>query len=118
MEALYIEDDPAQQRLMFLYLADLDIYLHLANTGNDGWALARKVLPSFIIIDLFLPDLDGDALLKLLKEDALLKEIPVIIVTADLLLHEKFDISGKGAVACLIKPVSKSKITGILEQIF
>ena len=118
MEALYIEDDPVQQRLMFLYLTGMDIKLHLADNGNDGLAIAQKVLPSFIITDLFIPGLDGMTLVRLLKEDSRLQSIPVIILTADLLIHNKFDVWGMGAAACLFKPMSKSEIAGILKQLF
>lgn len=59
MEALYIEDDVVQQRLMALYLADMGIKLHLADNGTDGLGIAQKVLPSFILMDMHVPGLVG-----------------------------------------------------------
>lgn len=118
MEALYIEDDLIQQRLMSLYLTDMDITLHLASTGKDGLSLIHKVLPSFIIMDLFLSDMDGIEVLKQLKENPRVKDIPVIVVSADLLIHKKFNLWDDGAWACLIKPVSKSQIAALVRQLF
>jgi CheY-like chemotaxis protein len=118
MEALYIEDDPVQQRLMFLYMTGMDIKLHMADNGTDGLAIAHKVLPSFIITDLFVPGLDGITLLRVLKEDNRLQNIPVIVTTADLLIHDKFDVWSMGAAACLFKPVSRGKLEEILGQLF
>jgi CheY-like chemotaxis protein len=117
MEALYIEDNPIEQRLMQLYLTDMSIKLHLAGSGFDGLGIAQKVLPSFIITDLNLPDIEGDTLIKLLKQYPQLKETPVIITTADLLAKEKYDISGIGVTAYLIKPVSKAKLAAILRKL-
>ena len=118
MEALYIEDNPIEQRLMQLYLTDMGIKLHLAGGGFDGLGIAQKVLPSFIITDLNLPDIEGDTLIKLLRQCPQLKETPVIIATADLLAKEKYEISGIGVAACLIKPIGKSKLGAILRQLF
>jgi CheY-like chemotaxis protein len=118
MEALYIEDNVIEQRLMSLYFADMSITLHLAGNGSDGLAIAHKVLPSFIMMDMVIPDMDGATLLKVLKEDRQLQDIPIIIMTADLLIDKKVDVFGLGATACLIKPVSKSRIADILKQLF
>jgi len=118
MEALYIEDNLIEQRLISLYMTDMNIKLHLVGNGSDGLVIAHKVLPSFIMMDMCIPDMDGETLLKLLKEDRQLQNIPVIIMTADLLIDRKVDVFGLGATACLIKPVSKSDIAGILRQLF
>lgn len=117
MEALYIEDDLIQQRLMTLYFQDMGIKLHLAGNGTDGLPTARKVLPSFIMADWFLPDLEGATLLRLIEEDTQLQHIPVIVITANpLILHDQH-IFAQGAAACLIKPVNKSKIANVIQQI-
>lgn len=118
MEALYIEDNVIEQRLISLYMADMNIKLHLAGNGSDGLATAHKVLPSFIMMDMVIPDMDGETLLKLLKEDQQLQHIPIIIMTADLLIDRKMDVFELGATACLIKPVGKSVIAGMLKQLF
>lgn len=103
---------------MQLYLTDMSITLHLAGNGSEGLAMARNVLPSFIMMDLFLPDMDGSTLLTWLKNDQKLGNIPVIIITADLLANEKFNIFSAGAAACLIKPVIKNRLVDILSQLF
>src|SRR5258705_12087791 len=50
-----------------------------------------KVLPSFIMMDMGVPDMDGEVLLKLFMEDQRLRKIPVIIVTADLFIDGKVE---------------------------
>lgn len=118
MEALYIEDNPIEQRLMQLYLQDMGITLHLAGNGSDGLAQARQVLPSFILMDIQLPDMDGITLLQLLQATPLLDKIPVIVTTADLLAQEKYNILETGIKACLNKPVTREKLGIILRQLF
>lgn len=118
MEALYIEDNLIEQRLMTLYMGDLGVKLHIAGTGSEGWTMAHKVLPSFIMMDMGMPDMDGETLLKLLKADYRVRHIPLIVITADLLIDRKVNIWDMGVVGCVIKPVSKSRLAGLLKQLF
>lgn len=120
MEGLYIEDDKIQQLVMSATLAHLNVKLHLASSGMDGLGMAQKILPAFIIMDMGLPDVEGSILLKLFKKDVRVKDIPVIVTTADLLIHEKVNIweTGHAATACIFKPLTISKLADILKQLF
>lgn len=52
-----------------------------ANDGAAGLELAKKVRPDIILLDVIMPKLDGFAVLKLLKEDEKVKNVPVILLT-------------------------------------
>lgn len=52
-----------------------------AYDGAAGLALAREVKPDIILLDVIMPKLDGFAVLKHLKADASVKNIPVILLT-------------------------------------
>ena len=52
-----------------------------ANDGAAGLALAKEVKPDIILLDVIMPKLDGFAVLKMLKEDDAVKDIPVILLT-------------------------------------
>ncbi len=51
--------------------------------GTLGLELARQHRPDLIVLDLHLPDMDGQEVLKRLKADPIIREIPVIVLTAD-----------------------------------
>lgn len=53
-----------------------------ASTGADGLAVAKQAIPSLILLDLMLPDMDGTDVCKGLKADPMTASIPIIMLTA------------------------------------
>ena len=75
----------------------------LADSGKHGVDLARQTKPDAVILDLMMPDLDGQqtlAQLKLLPETA---SIPVIMLTAKVQANKQ-ELVSKGAAGVLVKP--------------
>lgn len=71
--------------------------------GEAGLKLARKELPTIILLDILLPKLDGFEVLEKLKADEATKKIPVVLLTN---LGQKEDVDKGlklGAVDYLIK---------------
>ncbi len=116
---LYIEDDIIQQKVMEASQKLLKIQLHSATMGMAGLALAQKIRPTLILLDTNLPDVSGEELLTLLKEDKRISHIPVVIVTSDPLIHDKMQLwaFGRSAAACIMKPVTIPKLNEIFEQL-
>ena len=80
---LYVEDNPVHIHLVRSILARLpQVALLTATTPREGLALARAQRPSIILLDIFLPEMDGFEVLKLLQLDALTRGIPVLAITA------------------------------------
>jgi len=52
-----------------------------ATDGEEALLLAREKLPDLILLDMLLPKMSGPDVLKALKEDALTKAIPVVVMT-------------------------------------
>lgn len=81
---LYIEDNLANRKLVQLLIARRhDLELISAETGFEGLRLAESHLPDIILLDISLPDLQGDQVLKKLKENSLTSQIPVIAISGD-----------------------------------
>jgi CheY-like chemotaxis protein len=116
---LYIEDDIIQQKVMEASQKLLKIQLHSATMGMTGLALAQQIRPTLILLDTNLPDVSGEELLTLLKEDKRISHIPVVIVTSDPLIRDKMQLwaFGRSAAACIMKPVTIPKLTEIFEQL-
>ncbi len=80
---LIIEDNENDQELVQRMLEDSSEYqIFAATTGREGWNIILDNQPDIIILDLFLPDLSGFAILERIRSDEHLFEIPVIILTA------------------------------------
>ena len=76
-----IEDDPQVIDLLKLILGRLDISFVGAMGGRQGLEMVRDIRPDLVLLDLMMPDLDGWAVLRFLRADDQLKDIPVIILT-------------------------------------
>jgi CheY-like chemotaxis protein len=117
---LYIEDNLANLQLVRGILAYRpSITLISAMHGNLGLDLARQHQPDLILLDLHLPDISGEEVFKLLKEDPATSAIPVVIVSADASRETHERLEDAGASLFLTKPVNVRQfletIDGILE---
>ena len=103
-QVLLIDDDQDLHDLLIASLVGDDIRLLCAGDGRDGLELARRNKVSLLLLDLGLPKNDGFAVLKELKQDAHLKDIPVIILTAWNSTADKLRGFELGAVDYITKP--------------
>jgi CheY-like chemotaxis protein len=75
----------------------------VAESGLRGVALAQQAGPDAIILDLMMPELDGQQTLAQLKEVPETAHIPVIMLTAKVQAN-KHELVSKGAAGVLVKP--------------
>lgn len=78
---LIVEDDTFISRLYFAKLQSIGHDVKIAETGKDGLREIQDWRPDLILLDLILPIIDGFELLKRIKADNNLKNIPVIILS-------------------------------------
>jgi diguanylate cyclase (GGDEF)-like protein len=79
---LVVEDDPAIRMLIEAVLAGNGHAVVTASDGPSAVPTARAERPDVILLDIGLPGMDGFGVLGLLKDDAELRDIPVLMVTA------------------------------------
>jgi PAS domain S-box-containing protein len=78
---LIIEDDPDLANILATMLRRHDIQPYLALTGENGITLSKQILPDIIVLDLGLPDMDGSAVVQVLREDNTLRLVPLVVYT-------------------------------------
>jgi len=89
-DVLIVDDDPNDLRLVQRILEQRTQYkVRLATGGLEGLVAIQERQPQAVILDLFMPDMDGFALLETMRSDSLLAKIPVIIFTAGDLTEEQ-----------------------------
>lgn len=81
-QLIYIEDDPDMIQLVKVVLDDELYEIHGALDGESGLGMIQENPPDLVLLDLMLPDLSGWAVYQAMKEDRYLKNIPVIVITA------------------------------------
>ncbi len=77
-----IEDEPGVIELIRLILERRGLRVVGAVSGAEGLEVVRQVKPSLVLLDLMMPGMDGWEVYRRMKADAMMKTIPVIIVTA------------------------------------
>ena len=112
-QLLVIEDDPQFADILTLLAGKHNFGCWHAMTGAQGIELARSHQPAAIILDLGLPDMDGQEVLARLKGDELTRQIPVHIVSA----REPETVASSGAIGYLTKPVSVADINSIFVKL-
>ncbi|HWO17495.1 MAG TPA: response regulator [Kofleriaceae bacterium] len=85
-----------------------------ARNGSEGLERARALRPAAILLDLSMPELDGEGVLAALAADPELRAIPVIVVSSERARAER--CLGRGAVAVLHKPAATEELVRTLEQ--
>jgi signal transduction histidine kinase/ActR/RegA family two-component response regulator len=110
---LVIDDDPAVRDLMSRFLTKLGFRTVAAAGAVEGLRLAREVNPLVITLDVIMPERDGWDVLRHLKADPNLAQIPVIMVTVVDNQAMGFDL---GASNYLIKPVDRDRLAVLIEK--
>ena len=118
LRVLYIEDDAANTALMARLFAE-DPRLELLTTmyGKLGLELARQHQPDLILLDVHLPDVAGDQVLKRLRADELTRAIPVIAVSADATEEQSRRMTALGAANYLTKPLTLNMVLGAVWDV-
>lgn len=79
---LIVDDDPDIANIIAIVLQMAGYTTKKASTGNECLDCVKEERPSLILLDLMLPDMDGSKVAKLLRENKLTKEIPIVVVSA------------------------------------
>lgn len=77
-----IEDNPQNARMVCKLLQHAGHEILVAEDGETGLALLQDVQPHLILVDLGLPDMDGQTVVALLRQEDALQQIPIIAFTA------------------------------------
>jgi len=87
-----------------------DVQMCEAANGEEGLAAAAREKPDLIILDVTMPVMDGVTMLTKLKEDAALKAIPVIMLTAESGRDNVLQIAKIGVRDYLVKPFKEDQL--------
>ncbi len=114
---LLIEDDLKFARLVEKIMGPHGYTIHHASTGLDGLALARRVHPDIILLDMNLPDLDGKVIAVNLRGMINRGTIPIVALTAESGARAKRIALAIGCDDFISKPIDTRAFPGQIATI-
>src|SRR5262245_36205576 len=113
---VYVEDEPAVQRLVEYWLLDAGYTVHLARDGAEGLAQVRAVRPDLVVTDALMPVMSGDELVEAMREDPELAAIPVVMATAAASPLRIERMLARGCQAVLAKPLDEASFLAAVRR--
>jgi len=111
---LIIEDEEAFAGVLLDFIRERKYKGIIARQGNTGISYARHFKPDAILLDMKLPVMDGDEVLKLIKNDPELRHIPIQIISAYDKKKEGLEL---GAFDYIRKPVTTQELRKAFDRI-
>ena len=112
---LIVDDDADIRDVLSMVLAT---YGFRVETAADGFQALDRMrtgpIPDVVVVDLRMPGLNGEELLGRMRLDALLRDVPVLVMSGDGTARERaehLDVAG-----CLVKPVDLDVLVEALER--
>lgn len=112
---LIIDDQPSILESMKVFFVQRDWAVHTSEEGLKGLAMARKLKPRLVILDIKLPDIDGLVVLEKIKKE--LPQVQVIIVTAYQDMENTIASIKMGAFDFIHKPIDIHEMDAALYKL-
>jgi two-component system cell cycle response regulator DivK len=106
---LVVEDNELNLKLFCDLLRAHEFDAAPVSDGREAVARAREFEPDLVVMDIQLPHVSGDALIRQMKADAQLQAIPIMAVTAYAGREDEERIRAAGANAYVSKPISLAR---------
>jgi two-component system alkaline phosphatase synthesis response regulator PhoP len=113
---LVVEDDVMLLEMIKIQLGEMGYDAFTAENGKDGLFKAIQEKPDLIIADIMMPELDGNEMIKLIRQDQRLAKTPIVVVSA---LGRETDVSTSlqaGANDYIIKPFFAADLEKLLKK--
>jgi len=110
---LIIDDDPASTELIRILLASFPAEVISTNLPAEGIDLAKKLKPDLILLDLWMPEMDGRQVCKAIRRSS---SVPILILSALDSPETIAEVLDAGADDYLIKPVSQNILHAYIKK--
>ena len=112
---LIIEDEKSVSEILKAYLEKEGYGVYCTDSGLDGMEIFRKEKIDLVILDLMLPDIDGEEVCKILRR---ISDVYIFMLTAKSTLSDKIEGLNIGADEYLTKPLSPRELTARVNALF
>ena len=117
MKILYVEDNDDNVYMLKNRLTRAGFTVVVATNGVKGVAMATSEQPDLILMDLTLPDIDGEEATRRIKADPATNRIPVIALTANAMASDRAKALAAGCDDFDTKPVELERLLGKIRAL-
>lgn len=114
---LLVDDEPGLREAVQAYLEDSGFTVQVASNATEGWELLQQKTPDVLISDIMMPQVDGYAFLKQVREDARFQGLPVVFLTARGMTSDRIQGYTAGCDAYLPKPFDPEELVAIVSNL-
>lgn len=114
---LIVDDEPPILDLVRFTLEDTEVRVVEASDGVEALALARRLRPDLILLDVHMPRLDGLEACRQIKRDPALARTPIVMLTAAGQEADRARGREAGADEYLTKPFSPLTLLALVEAL-
>lgn len=107
---LVVDDEPHIRQILKFALEKAEYHVITAADGDEALIQMEKTKPNLVLLDVMMPGMDGFEVCRKMREDFVLSQIPVIMLTAKGDLTEKVRGLEGGANDYLVKPYSNEEL--------
>ena len=107
---LVVDDDNAINELIKVNLELCGYKVVQAYEGTTGFALCKQEIPSLVILDVMMPEVDGFTVAQRIRKNETTKNIPILMLTALSQLNDKVNGFNSGVDDYLVKPFEMEEL--------
>jgi twitching motility two-component system response regulator PilH len=113
---LYAEDDFEHRAMMRVIMKNTDITLVEASNGQEALQKIQHQHPDLVLLDLFMPKLDGHGVMEALKSDPQTRHIPIIVLSAWSTGDNRKRAQKAGAMDFIAKPYDPIELVKTIKN--
>lgn len=113
---MFIDDDPMVLRMAGFMMKKSGNQILTADSGKLGIAAAREQDPDLIFVDAEMPETDGFEVIRQLKADSKVSDIPVYMMSGTVTDEIRAEAKKLGAADIIEKPLDPVMILGIIKK--
>lgn len=116
-KVLIVEDTEVNRLVLSSRLEKLGYDVAVAVDGGEGLAKAQAELPDIILLDMYLPVMDGGEVIQTLKQDEQTRHIPIIALTAHSFSKGRDETISIGCDEYEMKPINFERLVSKIENL-
>ena len=115
---LVVDDEEVMRSFLSDILADAGYNVQVAATGGEALELVQKLQPNLIILDIVMPDMSGDKVAAILRENPSTAKIPIIFLSGIITKQEEEVIGKETSKQCLLaKPIERKDLLEMVRKV-